>query len=185
MGRLAITSEPNVEPLTVASLKTHLRIDTADEDSYLTTLITFVRRFLETELQRTFVNTTYTYTIGGFTDPIKLPRPPVSSISGITYLDVDNSSTALSSSIFELVNDKVYLKYQQAFPATLTRVNAVVVTYVAGFGATAADVPAEYIHLIKLICGSFYENREAHYQSPFNFRDMALLKNLLHKYRHW
>ena len=78
---LTRAAQPVVEPVTITEAKAHLRVDTADDDTYIGTLITAAREWCEQYLDRTLVNTQWAMRLERFptdsTYPIELPRPPV------------------------------------------------------------------------------------------------------------
>jgi uncharacterized phiE125 gp8 family phage protein len=47
--------------------------------------------------------------------------------------------------------------FGKQFPATRDEINSVIVTYTAGYGATAADVPAPLKQWILLAIGDMYD----------------------------
>lgn len=79
-----------------------------------------------------------------FRDVIELRKPPVTSVSSITYLDSNGASQTLSASVYS-VNLKrwpprIRLADGQTWPTTQDYTdNAVTVTFVAGFGTSSTD----------------------------------------------
>ena len=55
----------------------------------------------------------------------------------------------------------VVLAYDKSFPSIRTQANAVTVVYTAGYGTGTTDVPESIRLAIRLLVGSYYENREA------------------------
>lgn len=167
MGSLELVTAPSVEPVSLDELKAHLRVDQADENGLLTSLIVAARRHLEMETRRAFINTTYAYRLPKFPADrfIELPRPPLSSVTSIVYEDSDSVSQTLAASSYQVDTygepGRVALEPSQSWPATeADRLNAVTVTYVAGYGSAATDVPQEIRQAIMLLAGHWYENRE-------------------------
>lgn len=92
------TVEPTIEPVTVQTLKRHLRIDWPDDDEYLADLITDARLWLERKLNRALITRTLRATfdlplidsakgsIGGVIPPyprlaFDLPYAPLGAVS--------------------------------------------------------------------------------------------------------
>jgi uncharacterized phiE125 gp8 family phage protein len=173
---LVVVTGPSIEPITRAEAKEHLRVDHNAEDAYIDGLVVACREWLEKVSGRALLTQTVRQVHSGFpggrtthslsmqtSDPIPLLRYPVQSISAITYLDDDDATQTVGASVYRLEADtapcQVVCKVGQSWPIVLTRPGAVKITYVAG--ATAADqVPQMAKHLIKLLLGHFYENRE-------------------------
>lgn len=166
MTSLAIISEPTAEPITLAEAKTHLRVDHSDDDSYIDALITAARKYLDGNcgvLGRALITQTWELTLARFPDgDIPLPLPPLQSITSITYIDQDGASQTLATSVYaaDLNENMVRLKYDQSWPDTRDVWNAVVIRFVAGYGAASA-VPKPLVHAIKLMVGDLYEHRQS------------------------
>lgn len=97
---------------------------------------------------------------------IRLPRSPASSITTIKYYDVSGTQQTMSSTVYQtdFVSQpaRVLPAYNQAWPATQwPRLNAVEITFVAGYGAAASSVSYQVIEAVKMLAAHWYENREA------------------------
>ena len=157
---------PTEEPVSLAEMKLHLRVDHSDEDALIAGLITAAREQCELESRRTFCTATLEQRwerwpwAGGF----PLHRGPVQSITSITYTDEDGTTGTMSSSDYLLYKETdpatVVLKPGAEWPAVdLMPGASIAVRYVAGYGAAAA-VPQRYKQAIKLMAAHWYENRE-------------------------
>ena len=160
-----VTSDPSVEPITTAEAKTHLRIDSSDEDTLIGNYITAARKLCENLARRSFITQTITMKLDGFSGgEILLPRSPAQSVTSIQYIDTDGATQTWSSSLYDVdVNSnpaRVTPIYDEDFPDTRAEANAVTVTFVAGFGDATTDVPEEIRLLIRLMVGHWFENRE-------------------------
>jgi len=72
------TVEPAIEPVTVQTLKRHLRIDWQDDDEYLADLITDARLWLERKLNRALITRTLQATF-----PLPFEASAAGGISGV------------------------------------------------------------------------------------------------------
>lgn len=175
--RLKRTVLPTAEPVTAFAAMEHLRTDSGVEENYISGLITVAREWCETYTQSTLMTSTWQLTLDRFPEApvakrgrvnlpeIALPRGPVQSVSSIVYLDEDNASQTLSASVYTVDTAsgsvaRVVPAYDQEWPDTIDHINAVTVTYIAGYTA-AALVPSHFVHAIKLLVGHWYENRES------------------------
>lgn len=189
MSGIKVETAWTTKAVSVADLKTHLRIDSGftDDDTYLGTLIDSAQNVIETYINRAITTQTLSLYLdrlpfysdlklqeGIFTAPdleynsnyIVLPKPPVSSVTAVYYYDDSDTQNTFNSSKYyvDTISDqaRIVLRTGESWPTvTETRnANAYQVLYVAGYGG-ASDVPPPIVHAIKLLAGHLYENREA------------------------
>ena len=162
------TVAPAAPVVTLDELKAHCRVLHNDDDDVLQACleaaIDEVDGYSGT-LGRALINQTWRLDLRTFSDIIRLPLEPVSSVASITYYDGANALQTLSSDVYASFTDArgyaVALQSRQAWPTTYQRPDAVSVTFVAGYGATAASVPARIKAAIKLHAAFLFEIREA------------------------
>ena len=166
---LTVVTAPVAEPITTTEAKTHCRVDSADDDTYIDTLIKSARMWVERTHGLVCVNTTYDGSIDGFPfvdGAIVFPRYPLSSVTSITYHSEDlTTSTVFSSASYQVDTRKrpprVVIKNGSSWPADSLRLSSgVVVRFVAGYGAAASAVPEDIKHAVKLLVGQMYAHRE-------------------------
>ena len=161
----SVTSEPSVEPVSTAELKTHLRITVSDEDTLLGNYVTAARKFLEVQTRRAFITQTIALKLDAFPSDIRLPRSPVQSVSSIQYVDTDGATQTWGSGNYSVdtVSEPASIvpAYNIDYPDTRVIPNAVTVTYVTGFGDATTDVPEDIRLMVRMLAGYFYEKREA------------------------
>jgi len=167
MGLILVTA-PTEEPVSLADVKAHLRIDITDDDALLGTYITVARRFCERYQNRAYITQTWKLVLDDWPDDdeIELPYPPLQSVTSIVYYDTEDNDNTLATTVYMVDADsepgRVTLKYNQTWPYTTLRpYNGIEITYVAGYGDATGDVPENVVHAIKLLVGHLYENREA------------------------
>lgn len=158
-------TEPDTEPVSVDELRKQLRLDTTEHDNELMELIEAARREAEElHLNAGLMTQTCIDYFDGFGAQMELKWPPVASITSITYTDTNGDTQTLSTDTYELgtVNGMgvVRLKYGQTYPSTRSHEDVVTVTYVAGYGSLASDVPLNTRQWIKLYAAWLFENRE-------------------------
>ena len=162
---LTVHAAPEAEPLATAEAKKHCNIDFSEDDTYIDTLIKAARIHCEMYLRRALVNTTFDLTLDCFPCVIQPPRSPLVSVTSITYLDTNGTSTVLATSEYSVDTKRepgrIYPAYGKAWPSVQSIENAITVRFVAGYGATAASVPQTIRHAMLLLVGHWYENRES------------------------
>lgn len=161
------TSAPAVEPVSLAEAKEHLRVDISDDDDLIEGYITAAREYMEGATRRAFITQTWRLSLDAWpqSDEIQIPKPPLQSICSIVYYDADGISTTWDAANYIVDTDsepgRVALAYGQFWPGvTLRPINAIQITYTAGYGDAASDVPQWVKQAIKLLIGHWYENRE-------------------------
>ena len=164
---LSRTVDAAAEILSTAEAKTHLRVEGPDEDTYIAALVKAARMSIEEWTSRATTNQTWVMKLDEFPgeDLIRLPRPPLSSVTSVAYVDTAGASQTFSSANYTVVTadtpGRIQLVYDADWPATRAQPGAVTITYVAGYGAAASTVPAPMVHAAKLVLGDLYGLRES------------------------
>ena len=167
MGLTQIVA-PTTAPVTISEAKQHLRVMRNDEDALIGNLIASATRLCETYSGRQLVSATYALQLDDFPGGygiIRLPRTPVQSVSGLTYVDADGTTQTLSTDYYELVTSDtvamIVLKPGQTWPSVQSdKYGAVTVTFIAGYGAASA-VPQAAKSAIKLLLTTMFNVRDA------------------------
>lgn len=159
-----IATAPSEEPLSLTEAKLHLRVSASSEDTLIGSLITAARERCEEVSARSFVTRTYDLYLDAWPtcDFIRLPMPPIASVTSVTYYDSGNAANTMSAADYYLATagGKLVLHVGKAWPtATLRSKEAIKVRYVAGYGAATA-VPAWCKHAMRLLIAHWYMNRE-------------------------
>ncbi len=176
MAGLTLSSGPAAEPMTTAEAKTHLRVSGTDDDTYIDTLIGAARHWVELFTGRALIDQTWVLKLDKFPDsgcPIWLPKPPLSSVTSITYTDTDgNTGQTFNSANYDVdtASDTqlagIYEGYNETWPDTRDEINSVTVTYVAGYGSAATSIPDPIVHACKLLVGRWYCTRASALVEP-------------------
>src|SRR5690242_18545156 len=101
---IKVITPPTSEPITLEEAKLHLRVDGVDDDTLITMLITAARE----EVERLSFHALMTQTLELILDvwpydksvfpgwpygKIKIPRPPLQSVTSLTYKDSTGATT--------------------------------------------------------------------------------------------
>ena len=192
-----IITDPTVEPLTLAEVKTHLHEDLSDasNDALITTLIQVTRQSAEHRTQRALMLQTLEQTLDAFpSGAIVLEMPPVVDVTSVTYTAADGSTVVLSNTLYTLDAAReparlVPSYLAECWPDTQDSIAAVRVRYRAGYSTSAtaavaqAAVPAAIRQWMLLAIGDMYERRTASGERPAVRHDFV--DGLLDRYRIW
>lgn len=163
---LSRTTGPSVEPVSRAEAKKQLELANADttHDDAIDDYIIAAREQVEHDTGYSCCTQTFTLSMTEWpTKPavIRLPVRPIQSVSGITYYDSDNSQQTLATSVYGLDAPRrlIHLKYDQEWPSVTVQHNGIVVTFTAGFGASASTVPRLLRQAILLQVAKWFQHR--------------------------
>jgi uncharacterized phiE125 gp8 family phage protein len=163
--RLYLASPPAVEPVTLAEARAHTRVDDTADNSLVQALITAARRAAEAYTRRAFITQSWAmyFDEAPTGNYFEIPKAPLVGISSIvTYSDADAATTFAASNYYvDLITrpGRVVLRSTADWPTFERVANGFVVNFVAGYGATGSDVPAEIRQAILMIVSHLYENR--------------------------
>lgn len=186
-----IVSYPEAPVVTVADMKSHLRIDSDDEDTLIGEYITAATEMVDAEfgeLGRALITQRWQLTMPKFpTDShVVLPIPPVQQVFSVTYYDTDNVQQTFSTDAYRLTlnTDRAYIDLVAGYswPATYDRDDAVAIQYDTGFGDAGTDVPYGIRQAVRMMVAHWYEHREAVTEAKLMETPMGI-RSLLMKYR--
>lgn len=174
---------PSAEPVTLAEVKNHLRVDAdqTSDDALITMLISAARHYAEVECNRSFMSQKWRLTLDSFPGPslmgvpigeaysvpghaLVLERGQVISIDQIQYMDMGGTWQTLDPSgyVADLSSPQARITppFGKIWPITLPQIGSVRVDYTAGYGTASTNVPEGIRNWILLRVGTLYENRE-------------------------
>jgi len=161
-------AEPDVEPLSLAEVKAHLRVvDDDSEDSTIANLIATARSYVENFTGRALISRQFNAIYTRFpSDRLQLPVMPLVSVDGVFYTDSSEAEQTVSSSLYvantRVEPAEVVLKLGNTWPsATLSPSWPVRILFTAGYGATGDTVPYPIRQAMLLHIGHMFLNREA------------------------
>jgi uncharacterized phiE125 gp8 family phage protein len=185
---LSLITAPATEPVTLTEAKLHCRVDSSAEDALLTALIVAARQHVEETTGRALITQTREIRLDAWPRVLYLPRPPVSSITSVTYTDDTGATATLSASAYALRTGTepgcVLFDGTLVPSVTLADMAGVNVRYECGYGG-ASSVPKPVFQALLLLIGHWYANREAVAAGNLGPLPMAV-DALLAPYRvHW
>lgn len=163
--KFKITVPPAQEPVTLDEVKIQLQIDLTDTlyDDQINALIPAAREWCEGYQNRAYITQTIELAqdYWPYRDEIRLPRPPLQSVTAMSYTDSDGTATTASASTYlvDTFSEPGYLVASDMWPCEeLQAVNGVIVTYVAGYGDDPEDVPSLIRQAITVLCMHWFNN---------------------------
>ena len=176
---------PTSEPVIPQDVIADRGMGTADATAalpVLTRLITTARMQAEEKTGRALITQTWIAKLDDWPycdegQRIQLPVQKVQSITSITYTDTNGDSQTLAADQYQLTgwdSSIIAPTYGVVWPSLYNDVDVVTITWAAGYGDDASDVPEPIKSWIIMQAGTLYENREAAAQGqPFNLFPLA------------
>jgi uncharacterized phiE125 gp8 family phage protein len=163
---LILTGGPAVEPVTLAEAKAHLRVDGSDEDMLISSLILTSRLHIEAALGLALITQSWSYFLDAWPrgTALKLPLRPVQSVAAVQLYAPNDAVTVVDPATYLLdgKNDpsRLVRRGPWVWPTPVRAANGIEIAFTAGFGDTAADVPASIRQAVLLLVAHWYEHRE-------------------------
>ena len=177
------------EVLTLAEVKTHLRVDDTADNDLITNLITAVRTWTERVLGRIFITRSVTEYFDAFPAGDIVPKWSPLITATIQYVDTAGDTQDWDPDNYrsDTYNEpaRISLAYGQSYPSTRNITNAVILTYTAGFGSEASDTPDDIKQAMLLFIGHLYEHRESVTEYKLEEAPMAVQSLLLPRKVTW
>jgi uncharacterized phiE125 gp8 family phage protein len=178
---LILETGPVNDPVTLQEVKEHIRVDSNDEDARIVDFIDAAIQRLDGRdgaLGCCLITQTWTLKLDRFASDIAIPLPPCQSIDSITYVDPDGVTRTLASTEYQVFGlgtaegATVRPAYGNSWPSIRHLPEAVSITFTAGFGDNATDIPEPIRTAIKMRVGHLYEHRESVTTSDGYTREM-------------
>ena len=165
MRAFKVVTPATSNPITLTEAKTHLKVDTTADDTFITNLIKSATSSAQEYTNRFFIATTIQQVGDKWEDISNLLKSPVASVTNIKYVDTSGSLQTLSTDVY-FVDDvnkpaRIGLKPNQSYPEIIDRLNAVQVNYVVGLAAGPDEVDEGIRQALLLTIGNWYQNRQA------------------------
>lgn len=161
---LVLKTAPLTYPVTLNEAKAHLNILSADDDTLISFLIGVATEQAEEITTLQLMRSTYEMTMDILPDRFELKKPPLHAVEKIEYIPDGSAAYALLDPSMYMVDATVcpgvVIRSNDAtYPAISWRVNAVRVTFTAGY-ADAAAVPKSIKQWMLIRIATLFEHRE-------------------------
>jgi len=157
------TSSPAVLPVTLQQVKEWTRVD--ESDAELMGLIQAATERAEVIMNRPIINREFTLSLDHFPRVIVIKKSMVQSVDSITYIDTDGVVQTLASTEYSVALGSEYSAcrvspaFNKAWQSTRDEMDAVTVTFTAGYGPDWNSVPSDIQQAIAYLVGHYYDNR--------------------------
>lgn len=158
----AQTTPPAAEPLTLAEVKAHLRIDGGDEDALLTSLIRTARDYLERETGLCLIAQNWRLYLDHWPPDgvIRIAKSPLQAIDAVTVYDADGAAVEVPLADHLLDGEsrpaRLWLRNP---PDPGQALNGIEIDFSAGYGEAGTDVPDTLKRAMSLHVGHMYAFR--------------------------
>jgi uncharacterized phiE125 gp8 family phage protein len=155
---------PAAEPLALADIKAHLRIDGAEEDLLLPGLAKAAREHLERATGLSLVSQGWRFHLDGWPDSgaLEIARGPVSHVLAVRVFDElgEEDELNLAGHVLDGIRRPARLWLRET-PSARRAINGIEVDFTAGFGESGADVPDTLKRAMLVHVAHMYEFRGA------------------------
>ncbi len=173
---LRLITPPETLPISLAEAKAYLRVTHAGEDAGITGMIAAATNALDGRvgfLGRCLMPQTWDLVLDAFpASEIMIPLGPVASITSVTYTDPAGVQQTVDPIDYEVDTAPSFggwIVPAGAWPATMTTINAVTVSFVAGTGAPPAVKQA----IFDMVARAFDTRGEGRMLAPGIVADLA------------
>jgi uncharacterized phiE125 gp8 family phage protein len=191
---LTLVTPPTAEPVPLdgdGSAKQHLRVDTTDEDGYISGLIIAAREYCEAYQGRAYVTQTWELSLDCWParDWIQIPKPPLQAVESIAYRLADGTEQILDPSCYAVdpksQPGRLALRQGCSWPSgELWPLGAITIRFVAGYG-DPDKVPQRAKQAMLLLIGHWFEHREAVLTGSISKEIEFAVRALLGSERRW
>lgn len=157
---------PEVTPVSVDDCKAHMRVDFADDDTYIGDLIAVAVAHYDAMgvLGKAMVTQKWRQYTSPNPGVVRLSIGPVQAVNAVKYYDVSGDEQTATLTDFDVFGNgkatTVSPKSGFSWPITQDRPDAIWIEYTSGYGDAATDVPQGVRHALKFAVAHWYENRE-------------------------
>lgn len=141
-----------------------MRFGTSVEDTLIATLIVAARKYAENATGLQLITATWTLYMDEFPGIIRVPKPPIQSVTHVKYIDTDGVQQTWDSG--DYLTDlksrpaRIQPAHDESYPSIRSQMNAVEIEFVSGYGDAATDVDANIVHAIKIIATHWFKMRK-------------------------
>lgn len=164
MTALIRLTSPVAEPLSLAEIKAHLRIETDAEDGLLASYLIAAREAVERYLRRALIAQGWQLGLDCWPEgPVRFPRPPLIAVEAVRVVDAQGTASLVDPAKYHVENraEPGFLLPADGtgLPRPGRRHGGIEIDFTAGFGESWNDVPAPIRQALMMMIGELYEHR--------------------------
>lgn len=181
---VSVTLSDDSPAISTADMKAFLRVDGSGDDAIIASYVATATEAVKQFTRRAILTETFAFKADGFSDPygddrlmslgpgvhtgsrpyltgggdaMDVPFPPLQSVSSIVTYDRDNSQTTFSAALYsvDLNSGRIFLDDGATWPSDLRTTDAVLITYIAGYGS--GSIPEPILQAIRTYAMGMYE----------------------------
>jgi uncharacterized phiE125 gp8 family phage protein len=159
-----LVSGPATEPVSLADVKAHLRVDGTTEDDLIAAAIVAARTHVESETRRQLIAQSWRIYLDEWPSgrTIELPLAPLMSVESVTLYDIVGAAQVMDPETYRVdaarLPPRIVAKLK---PAVALYDNGIEIDVTAGYGVTSLAVPAPLRQAILMLVAHWYEHRGA------------------------
>jgi uncharacterized phiE125 gp8 family phage protein len=178
------------EVLSLVDAKLHLRVEDSENDAVITAMVAAATADIDGRdgwLGRALKPQTWDLKLDGFPcGHIRLPLPPLISVTSVEYIDIDGITQTFSATKYHVSGAggrnpaRISLRAYEQWPLTAYRwPEPVTVRFEAGYEI----VPPDIVNAIKLQVSQYYENRDEFVTGTIMSKLPSTVESLLLKHQ--
>lgn len=162
---LTATTAPAVPAVSLDETKRHLSIDSADTtfDDLLADYMDAATSMAEDFHGHAYIERDLRLDLDAWPAEVRLPSPPLKASSVVIKYD-DPAGTeqtlATAAYVVDEASSPARLRPTDTWPDTATTPSPIRISFTAGYGTAASDVPKKYRAAVLLFVGDLFLNRE-------------------------
>jgi len=155
--KLKLITAPTAMPVTLDDAKAFMRVLGNEEDTVITRAIQAATEKAEQITNRQLVQATYEGYLDGFASDVVLPKPPLMSVNGVSYVSTAGTVKAFTDYEVDDVAEPAVIHFGST-PSDVrtTGVNNVIVNFTCGY----ESVPDAVASWVLSYATTLYENRQ-------------------------
>ena len=185
MNTLFRVTAPADYPIMLSEVKRQAKVTLDSEDDLIVLAMDAAVNEMDGAngyLGRCLITQTWELRLDDFRDTMKIPLPPLQSVSSVKYIDTNGTEQTLATTVYDVLTNPepgiVRLANSQTWPTVRREKDAVRIRFVAGYGASGLSVPELIRQRLLIRAATFYEHRDelfvGHAVMPSPFVDSML-----------
>lgn len=141
---LVQTVKPEVEPVSVQEFTSWLGYGGADMTDTFNRILKSARVWAENYTRKQFITATWAIKLEAFyCYEMEIPKAPLVSVDSIVYVDSNGDEQTLDPSlyVYSTATGLVSPAYNESWPSVQNTLEPITITFKAGYGTDAHDVP--------------------------------------------